>query len=386
LPDPRIQIRGIPIWIYLREGTVAANRQYLSAFPAANGIGRVALSSDPNHIRTRWVLEEIPGLNSRTPGSWLGYGHRLRSMFTGNDAGFIASPPRIVPSDRISEFVAITPTFERNRNDYTNPMDISLTSTSDRYRITFRLQNRTADGRTSWGTSGDLRAAGFDRNDVIISTLSIVGRGNTQQPSHDDHFGHWGISPVETFDLIDIRYDFLPCSNSFTATPITIRRLQIANETNSPIQRTVSMLETVTNESSFSRTERITTNINVNAAVGLRIPLIADGRVNTTVSHGSEWSFTNGGRETRTRTITVTDVIQIPARTTVTAELVAIRYSMSITYIATLRGRTTGRVIRLAGTWESVMVQEESTRYFYPDGRIILGSELQQHSIQIAEH
>ena len=114
LPDPRMQIRGIPIWIYLREGVVAANRQYLSAIPAANGVGRVALSSDPNHVRARWVLEEIPGLAPpRVPGSWVGYGHRLRSMFTGNDAGFIASPPRIVPRDRIDEFVAITPTFER---------------------------------------------------------------------------------------------------------------------------------------------------------------------------------------------------------------------------------------------------------------------------------
>ena len=152
------------------------------------------------------------------------------------------------------------------------------------------------------------------------------------------------------------------------------------------MQRTFTYSVVTTSESTFSRTNRLTTNINTGANLSVGTPNIFGGGINTSITAGSEWSFTNGGRETRTETFMFADVLTVPAHSTVTIELVGTEYRMNITYIATLRGRTTGRTIRLTGTWQSVLVQEVYARYIFPNGEVIQGVQLQRQNITRAIH
>ncbi|MDR0332645.1 MAG: hypothetical protein LBI15_04200 [Dysgonamonadaceae bacterium] len=339
LPDPIRQLSGIPVWVYLPEGAAALDKRYLSAYPAANGIGNVALSSDPDHIRTKWVFDyEL----SRTI-----YYFRFKSLYSGNDAGYITHQNNI-------------PSFERDASWARIRLDNSP-SFSNRHIMFFNL-------RTQINT---LSGVGFNSNEVRLRDRQEAG-----------YFSHWVISPVETFDMIDMKYDFLPNSNSFTATPRSIRVIRINNDSDIPSNETISVAETVTSQSTFSTTNNVSTSIALNSNVEIKIPVIATGGINTTVTHNSGWSFTNGGTQTKSEVFTLSRTLQIPPRTRLVVELVAISYDMNITYIATLKGRTTGKIIRLTGTWESVLVQEDDINIYHPDGRAYTNSEVQRLNIR----
>jgi hypothetical protein len=345
LPDPIRQLSGIPIWVYLPEDVVAPSKRYLSAYPNSrtSGFGDIALSSDPNHIRTRWVLEHS-GDDPRVRT------YDFKSQYSGNDAGSMGlggvtanGNPRYSVS------------FDRNLFSGIIFLDDPLFP--DRHKITTR--GLWSPGITLPG-GVVLSGVGYGSNEVRIRDYQEAG-----------YFGQWVISPIETFDLIDIKYDFLPDINSFSAAYKNIYRRPIVNDTDVPVQRTIAIAENVTSESSFSDMNRISVSVNVSASMKVKLPLVGESTLNTSTTFSSDWTYTKGGRESKSRTITVTDVIQVPPRTTILVEIVGVEYKMNITYIATLRGRTTGRELRLTGIWEGVMVQEEKTRYYYPDGRTV---------------
>lgn len=139
--------------------------------------------------------------------------------------------------------------------------------------------------------------------------------------------------------------------------------------------------ENITSESSFSETQKVGVSISIGTSFKVKIPIIATGQINTQITSSSEWSYARGEKETRSRVTTVADVLQVPARSSLRAQLVCMEYETDITYIAILRGKTTRRTIKLTGKWEGVLQQEENVRYFYPDGKMIAEDELSNYLI-----
>ena len=197
----------------------------------------------------------------------------------------------------------------------------------------------------------------------------------------DDHYDYEIIRPVETFDLIGIRYEFLPDNgNYFTAEPTTIWRRSTLNGTNDPIQSTIVISDTITVWSLFSEIDKyVYTNVQV------RTPLIANGKIDTSVLRLSQWTFANGVAESVRQVIDGTTITSIiPPQTTYIRELIVTKYNINITYTATLRSRMTGRTVEETGIWRSIQIGDITMRTHLSDGitRNIVDSELQNLSIQ----
>ena len=174
--------------------------------------------------------------------------------------------------------------------------------------------------------------------------------------------------PVETFDLISIRYEFLP-EDRFSVIPVVLSHRQVTNNFNTVKEVTLYDDEVFTNKSSFSKP--ISKDVSIIASEQfVRTPLLRDRQIDTSVLVGSEWTFTNGGTEYRNRTFQGSSTLRIPPQVTIAKEVIAFEYHADITYVATLRSRITGREIEVAGRWKSVTVYEIKVRIYHPDEEI----------------
>ena len=173
------------------------------------------------------------------------------------------------------------------------------------------------------------------------------------------------ILPVETFELIGIRYEFLP-GDSFSVIPVVLSHRQVTNNSNTIKEITLYDDEVFTTKSSFSKPTSKDVSIIADERF-VRIPLLRDRQIDTSVLVPSQWTFTNGGTERRDRTFQGASTLQIPPQVTVAKEVIAFEYHADITYIATLRSRITGRVIEVTGRWKSITVYEIKVRIYHPN-------------------
>jgi hypothetical protein len=213
---------------------------------------------------------------------------------------------------------------------------------------------------------------------ALILSLFLVGCQEGGDIDFDIENENGKVPPVETFDLIDIRYEFLP-GDSFTITPVTVWRRRTINDTNSPVQSTISVSDTIRNWSLFSEIDK-----NIVSNIRVRIPLIANDEIDTSVLLPSNWTFTNGITEFERRYTGTTEITsEIPPRTTVIQEFIVTQYFINITYIATLRSRFTGQRQEVVGTWRSVMRKYSAIHTIIsPNGEVIAEHELQSFDEQ----
>lgn len=180
----------------------------------------------------------------------------------------------------------------------------------------------------------------------------------------------WQIIPVDEFEIQDITYD-LTTGDDLVVTPISVNTHTLSNGTDEPAIRTISIQETVSNESSFSNTEKLTVTIKNDASVKVGVGKFVEGSFSSGMTSAKEWSYTVGGREVKTKTITETVVQEVPARTTITARIFATQYNASLTYVVKLKGISTGKTIYLKGRWDGVIVQDSRIDLYYPSGELL---------------
>ena len=184
----------------------------------------------------------------------------------------------------------------------------------------------------------------------------------------DDDYDYEIIRPVETFDLIGIRYEFLP-GDSFSVIPVVLSHRQVTNNSDTIKQVTLYDDEVFTIKSSFSKPTSKDVSIIADERF-VRIPRLKDRQIDTSVLVGSQWTFTNGDTERRDRTFQGSSTLQIPPQVTIAKEVVAFEYHADITYIATLRSRVTSRVIEVTGRWKGVIIYEIKVHIYHPNEEI----------------
>lgn len=115
-----------------------------------------------------------------------------------------------------------------------------------------------------------------------------------------------------------------------------------------------SMTTGFSKRASFSSNWSKTTggSLSVNTTLKVGIPIIAEGKITTTVN--TNYSSTYGKSETMEDTQTYNFPIVIAPRTSVTATATVGRYLINLNYTAKLRGKNTGKLITLKGTWNGV--------------------------------
>ena len=167
----------------------------------------------------------------------------------------------------------------------------------------------------------------------------------------------WEIIPVDEFRIEDITYD-LTKSDQLSVIPVQIANKTLVNDTDLPATRVISFQETVTNESSFSDTEELKVNVSTSTSAKIGLASFIEGNFSMSASVDKTWSYTVGGKESKSYAISESITQEIPPRTTIKAELVATKYDADLTYIAKMYGINTGKTIYLKGKWKGVVVQE----------------------------
>ena len=204
LEDPLKQITGIPVWIYLPDGVAATEAMYLSAYPELPmyfQYGNIELSSDKNHTRTKWILDYKERVTSASRGT-KELIYSFKTLYTGLAAGKIVFPAGSAGG------TAITAKYKYNATDTESYVIRLLPSPlEDRYII----GSAAHFGNASAYTGTPLRCIGF--NSKIVQLIPSLP---------NDYYCYWHITPVEDFELIDIKYDFV-AGNRFASKPLVLK-------------------------------------------------------------------------------------------------------------------------------------------------------------------
>jgi len=102
--------------------------------------------------------------------------------------------------------------------------------------------------------------------------------------------------------------------------------------------------------SNFSSRNSFTARVSTTLEV--KVPFIAGGKITTDLTGVTESTY--GTSETFEDTRNYNIPLLVPANTRITATASVTRYEMNVNYIATLRGKNTGKIIKVAGTWSGV--------------------------------
>lgn len=167
----------------------------------------------------------------------------------------------------------------------------------------------------------------------------------------------WDIIPVDEFRIEDITYD-LTTNDKLTVIPTQIATKTLVNDTDLPATRVISFQESITNESSFSNLEGLKVSISTSTSAKVGIGDFFEGSFNSETTSEKSWTYTVGGKETQTYSISESITQDVPPRTTIKAQLMATKYDATLTYIAKLYGIHTGKTIYLKGKWNGAVVQE----------------------------
>ncbi|MEN5232950.1 aerolysin family beta-barrel pore-forming toxin [Sphingobacterium faecium] len=102
--------------------------------------------------------------------------------------------------------------------------------------------------------------------------------------------------------------------------------------------------------SNFS--EQNSFSLKVSTSFKAKVPFLASGSIETEV--GSSQSYTYGQSESSEDTRTYDFPLLVPAKTKVTATAKVAKFKLNVPYIATLRDKNTGYILKVAGVWEGV--------------------------------
>lgn len=215
---------------------------------------------------------------------------------------------------------------------------------------------------------------GYMLNSLTLCAESRDGRRvvleeATSPPGHDR--GRWEISPVEDLELIDVKYSYVS-TDKFQLKPLFLERRVFNNLSAVEDKDNITITQTVSESSTFSKVEGLTLTNKISSSINVGLPLISGGNINVDQTTAKTWNYTESHTETKTRQITDTYSLSIPAYSKVTLEIYAVSYEMDLTYIAILRNLSHTRTLTVRGRWSGLQVTELSYNKVItgPDGSV----------------
>ncbi|HAY3551313.1 ETX/MTX2 family pore-forming toxin [Elizabethkingia meningoseptica] len=208
-------------------------------------------------------------------------------------------------------------------------------------------------GSTIHPESYILQNTGIRYRDNGVTTYGVIGNSDASKIFVDKYLNQgkqeFEIRPIDDFEIISLEYDN-PENGTMIKQPDFITTWFYSNNTS--VQQ--SMTTAFSKRASFSSNWSKSTggSLNVNTTVKTGIPIIAEGKITTTVN--TNYSATYGKNETMEDSQTYNFPIVIAPRTSVTATATVGRYLINLNYTAKLRGKNTGKLITLKGTWNGV--------------------------------
>ncbi|WP_461140413.1 ETX/MTX2 family pore-forming toxin [Spirosoma pomorum] len=157
------------------------------------------------------------------------------------------------------------------------------------------------------------------------------------------------ISLLDDFEVQGIQY-INDATASVTRIPDFIVNWTYTNGSSVQQSITTDFGQKASKTSTFANKNTFTAKVSTSVKVG--IPFIANGQISTELTGATESTY--GGSEGFEDTRNYNIPLLVPANTRITATATVARYQMNVNYIATLRGRNTGKIVRVAGTWSGV--------------------------------
>lgn len=234
------------------------------------------------------------------------------------------------------------------------------------------LYTKNDASESLFGASWDIKRAEYSSNSYIIKNQDFPQKGNS---------GYWldiyysvitvngskisfskynkspkqefQIIPVEKFKIESVRFN-VDNTATLSQTPELVYSDRFIN--NGPIEQKHTFTISKTYKETSNFTKKTSYNVSVTTEVSVSVPLVANGKITSTVSSGKE--FTYGKSEEHSITINRDYPIVIPANYMGVMKLTLFKYNMDVEYIATCVGMTSGKKIEIRGRWQGVDVQK----------------------------
>ncbi|MDE6754067.1 MAG: aerolysin family beta-barrel pore-forming toxin [Muribaculaceae bacterium] len=206
----------------------------------------------------------------------------------------------------------------------------------------FIIENQDYPRQGSSGSSYDIYYSVISANDSKVSLDKYL-----KLPKQE-----FSIIPVENFKVESLTFNTDIATLSYI--PNKIFSDKFTNKGPIDQNHTFTISDSYRETSSFNR--RTTYNVNVTTKFKVKVPFIVNGEISTSISEGQD--FTYGETEENTVTINRSYPIIVPANYVAQMTLTLTRYTMDVEYCAVCVGLTSGRKIKIKGTWNGVDVQE----------------------------
>lgn len=186
-----------------------------------------------------------------------------------------------------------------------------------------------------------------------VTTYGVIGNSNESKIFIDKYLAQgkqeFEIRPCDDFEIIGLEYDN-PDTGTALKQPDFITTWFYSNNTSVQQSMTTAFSKKASITSNWSKTTGGTVNVNTTFKTG--IPIIAEGKITTSLT--STNSATYGKSETMEDTQTYNFPIVVAPKSSITATATVGRYLINLGYTAKLRGKNTGKLITLRGVWKGV--------------------------------
>lgn len=170
----------------------------------------------------------------------------------------------------------------------------------------------------------------------------------------------WEISPVGEYTIEDIEYSFYD-GGSLDSSSVIIDNYTVDNRKSSvSVKRTQTMSHEISESSTFSKTEGISTEYSISTSsssgiqVGLpKVTVNSNSEISISTSTTKHASYVQGEDKGEKQTITCSYKVTVPPYTYYSIKTLVKEYRMNVRYIATLKGAD-NVTFRVKGTWSGV--------------------------------
>lgn len=209
-------------------------------------------------------------------------------------------------------------------------------------------------------TNEDLYITGYKT--YYLQRESLKSNNLIFKESNAPDWAKWEIVPYGNYTIENIEYTLYD-GGSLDSTSTMVDIYTVDNTKSSvPIKRSKTITTTVENTSTFSKTEGVSTSSSISSSTSVGLPLI-DKLLNFNSSSSISSSITNtvsfsqGETTRKTKTISETYDVEVPAYTFYRLETLVKSYKINVRYIATLKSDE-GKTFRVKGIWNGIQAVE----------------------------
>lgn len=190
-----------------------------------------------------------------------------------------------------------------------------------------------------------------------LQSETTTGSDLKFKESASNNLSLWELQPAESLEVLNMQYVFYD-GGRLQAIPQLIKIRPFSNNSSIPIERSFTEAIVVTQTSTYSYTEGVTTQTKISNTTKVGGPEKPDESSNTLEqTTTNSWSFTQGGTQTMTTTMTDDFKFTIPPYTKFSISTYVLLYNIDVKYVATLR-TSSGKIFKVKGKYNGVQAYE----------------------------